>query len=346
MSKFAEKHAENYAEILRDARWLPHGYDAANDALQFIQIDRNYLSRSAFLADANPVSGVQPVSIPLTEIAKITADLPIPAAPMHFIFHTAFCRSTLLARALEHPGLSAGLSEPGILAKIGGAPPHVLPIAARLLARPWGDAAWGDAESVFVKPTNHANALIPALMDANADARAILMTNPLPSFLAAIIRKGMMGRRWARQLYLEVMSYAGMDLGMDAREQFAMTDLQAAGLAWFLNQRYFDALARKYGARVKVLDGDAFGREPARVLEAVGGFTSVPIDAPRAAEIAAGPVFTADAKTGEDYAAKSARDAAATASAVVEDEIAKVEEWIGMIAKSAGLAVPVQQTLI
>ncbi len=328
----------NTAEILADARWLPHGFDAAQNAISFIRIERSRLAETAFLADAVPVAGVQPVAVPIGAIMRVSD---IPSAPMHFIFHTAFCRSTLLARALEQPGVSAGLSEPGILARIGGAGPDVLPAVSRLLARPWGAG-----ETNFVKPSNHTNALIPALMEANPASNAVLMTNPLPSFLAAIIRKGMMGRRWARQLYLEVMAYAGMDIGMDAREQFAMTDLQAAGLAWFLNQRFFDALARKYPGRMRVLDGDAFGREPAAVLAAVGAFTGAAIDAERAAAIASGPVFTADAKTGEDYAAKSARDAAATQSAVVEDEIAKVGEWIGMIAGQVGVEVPVRGTLI
>ena len=329
---------ENTAEILNDARWLPHGFDAAQNAVSFIRIERSRLAETAFLADAEPTAGIQPVSVPMAEIAHAAN---IPSAPMHFIFHTAFCRSTLLARALEQPGVSAGLCEPGILARIGGAGPDVLPAVSRLLARPWGAG-----ETNFVKPSNHTNALIPALMEANPASRAVMMTNPLPSFLAAVVRKGMMGRRWARQLYLEVMAYAGMDLGMDAREQFAMTDLQAAGLAWFLNQRFFDALARKYPGRMRVLDGDHFGREPAAVLAAVGGFTGAAIDTERAAAIASGPVFTADAKTGEDYAAKSARDTAATQSAVVEDEIAKVGEWVGMIAAQAGVEVPVRGTLV
>ncbi len=327
----------DFSDILTDPCWLPHGYDASSRAITFIRIDRDRLAQSAFLADAVPAAGTQPVAIPLDVIAAAQFD----AAPLHFIFHTAFCRSTLLARALEQPGLCAGLSEPGIIAKIGNTGPDVTAQVLRLLAR-----GWGEGEAVFVKPTNHANALIPAMMDARADAKAILMTNPLPSFLSAVIRKGMMGRRWGRQLYLEVMSYAGMDLGMDGAEQFAMTDLQAAGLAWFLNQRYFDALIRKYDGqgkgRVRVLDGDAFGAQPAQTLEAAGRFTGIALGAKTAQAIASGPVFTADAKTGEDYAAKSARDTAATQSPVVEEEIAKVGEWIGMIAAQAGVEVPVR----
>ena len=328
------------AEILSDPRWLPHTFDPARGTFGFIRIPRARLSDNGFLADAKSEPGSVPVEIPMNQIAAAA----LPRGAVHFIFHTAFCRSTLLVRALEIPGVSAGLSEPGILARLvgkGDAGMRAVAPAVGLLGRPWGNE-----EAVLIKPTNHGNVLIPALMQARPDAKAVLMTNPLPSFLAAVVRKGMMGRRWARTLYLEMMGYAGMDLGLDAREQFAMTDLQAGALAWFLNQRYLDALARQFGDRVRVLDGDVFGAEPAKVLEAVGRFTGVAIDAERAAAIASGPVFTKDAKTGLDYAEKSARDAAATQSAVVEDEIAKLGEWIGAIAQQAGVQVPMRQTLI
>lgn len=327
--------------ILRDARWLPHGFDPARRAITFIRIERERLSQPAFLADAVPASGTQPVEVNLDVIASAELD----QAPLHFIFHTAFCRSTLLTRALEHPGVSAGLSEPGIivaLSQAGIAPGQPGRDAAapvmRLLSRPWSEG-----EAVFVKPTNHANMVIPLLMDVCPDARAVLMTNPLTSFLAAIVRKGLLGRRWGRQLYLELMGYAGMDFGMDPREQFSMTDLQAGGLAWLLNQRYLGALTRQYGNRVRVLDGDVFGAEPAVSIAALARFTQVPLDAD---SIANGPVFARDAKTGEDYATKAARDAAATSSAVVEDEIGKVAEWIGIIARQGGIEAPLRATLV
>ncbi|MHA7818681.1 MAG: hypothetical protein ACX930_03425 [Erythrobacter sp.] len=331
----------DFAQILSDPRWLPHAFDPARGEIHFIRISRARLSEPAFLADAKPASADDRCTIPLAEVQGAR----IETAPLHFIFHTAFCRSTLLVRALEQPGLATGLSEPGIVASLVNAGQHggaAIGPVTRLLARPWGEGQ-GGPEPVFVKPTNHANALAPALMDAVPGAKAVLMTNPLPSFLKAVVRKGMLGRRWARTLYLELMGYAGMDLGMDGREQFAMTDLQAGALAWFLNQRYLRTLVERFGDRVRVLDGDAFGAEPARVLQAVGAFTGVALDGEA---IASGPLFAKDAKTGEDYAAKAARDEAATRSAVVEDEVAKVTEWIGMIARQAGIKVPVRGTLV
>lgn len=328
------------AALAADPHWLPHAFDPARQSLTFAKLPRARLAANAFLADIARETGYETAEVPLAALASA---VPAPSAPVTFIVHTAFCRSTLLARALEQSGISTGLSEPGIIASLAGAgaagQAALAPVAA-LLARPWSVG-----EAVFIKPTNHANMLAPALMRAVPQARAVLMSNPLPSFLAAVVRKGMMGRRWGRQLYLEMMSYAGMDLGMDGREQFLMTDLQATGLAWFLNQRFLAALVQNFGERVRVLDGDAFGRDPAATLAAVYAFAGHAVSPEQIAAIASGPVFAADAKTGEDYAAKAARDAEATRSSVTEDEIAKVGEWVSMIARQAGMSVPLAQTL-
>lgn len=337
--------AELPAELMADPHWLPHVFDPARGVLGFVRVPRERLGQPAFVSEIGSDSGYARAELGLADLTHADdGGVEIATStPTTFIFHTAFCRSTLLVRALERPGVSAGLSEPGILASLvnAGAPGlAALPAVAALLARPWATG-----EAVFIKPTNHANRIAPALMQALPQARAVLMTNPLPSFLAAVVRKGMMGRRWGRLLYLEMMGYAGMDLGMDAREQFAMTDLQAAGLAWFLNQRYLAGLAGMLGERARVLDGDGFGRDPHGTLARVYAFAGVEVGRDTIAGIATSPIFTRDAKTGTDFAAKSARDEAATRSAVTDDEIAKVAEWVGLIAQQAGLRVPLVSTL-
>lgn len=323
------------ATIEADARWLPHMLDLAGGRMLFVRVERAVLAEPGFLADVKPDAAGGSAWLPLDTVRAMR---PV-AGPLHFIFHTAFCRSTLLVRALNIEGVSAGLAEPGIIAQLAGAGP-----AARDLVKPVVDLLarpWGEGEAVFVKPTNHANALIPALLAAAPQARAVLMTNPLETFLASVDRRALLGRRWGRQLYLEVMSYAGMDLGMDAREQFSMTDLQAAGLAWFLSQRMFASLAAgPESARLRVLDGDRFDRERAETLAAVLAFAAVKSDPAQVRGVAGGQLFQRHAKLGGAMAAPPAR------STAFAQEVEQVRQWIGMIAAQAGLTVPVPQTLL
>lgn len=323
------------ATIAADPHWLPHRLDLAGGRLQFLQITRETLTAPGFLADLNEEQAEGAAWLALADVQAMR-----PATgPVHFIFHTAFCRSTLLVRALNVEGVSVGLAEPGVLAQLAGAgdaAKDLVKPVCDLLSRPWAEG-----EAVFIKPTNHANMLIPALLAARPDARGVLMTNPLTSFLKSVDKRALMGRRWGRQLYLEMMSYAGMDLGMDGREQFSMTDLQAAGLAWFLSQRLFTMLmAGSDAARLRTLDGDRFDLDRVDAVEAVLDLAGLSFDPQQIEAVVDGPLFARHAKLGGDFAGEVG-DAAPS----FQQECEQVEQWIGMIAQQAGMSVPVKQTL-
>ena len=322
------------AEIERDPRWLPHALDLPGQRMQFVRVEREVLSQPPFLADFRPASPDGEAWLGFEDIKALRPQ----TGPLHFIFHTAFCRSTLLVRALEIEGVSAGLAEPGIIAQLAGAGDAAAALVkpvCDLLSRPWGEG-----EAVFVKPTNHANRLIPALLAARPDAKAVLMTNDLAPFLRSVARRGLMGRRWGRQLYLELMGYAGMDLGMDAREQFSMSDLQATSVGWFLSQRYFTQLSQgALSERLRVLDADRFDKDRAQTLAGLLDFAGVAVAPNTVGTIAQGPRFASHAKLGGEYAPE------ATTSAILEEEIEQMRQWTQMIAQQAQIAVPVAQTL-
>ncbi len=324
------------ATIERDPRWLPHALDLAGRRVQFVKMPRETLSQPPFLADFAPATAQDEAWFSFAQVEAMEPE----TGPLHFIFHTAFCRSTLLVRALEIEGMSAGLAEPGIIARLAGAGD-----AARSLVKPVCDLLsrpWGDGEAVFVKPTNHANMLIPALLAARPDASAVLMTNDLAPFLRSVARRGLMGRRWGRQLYLELMGYAGMDLGMDAREQFSMTDLQAASVGWFLSQRWFAQLATgPEGQRLRVLDGDRFDADREKTLAAVFDNAGMSVPASTISAVTEGPRFASHAKLGGRFTDTEGEGV----SAIVAEEIEQMRQWTGMIAQQAGLQVPLRQTL-
>lgn len=327
------------SSIAADPSWLPHRIDVPTRMVEFIRVERSELSAQGFLADRT-AEGEARALVSWDDVAAMNPQ----AGQLNFIFHTAFCRSTLLVRALDAPGVSVGLNEPGIIASMvnagEAARPLIAPLLA-LLARPHAEG-----ETVFVKPTNHANMLMPALLQARGDARGVLMTNALPVFLRSVARKGMMGRRWGRQLFLEMQGYAGMDFGMDARENFAMSDLQAAGLAWFLAQRWFalhlgGQVQGVAGDRLRVLDGDRFDAERETTIASVLDFAGVDASTGLAAELATSDVFTQHSKLGGSFEEKPAGEEDAT----LVEEIEQVEKWVGMIAGQAGLPVPLKQTL-
>ena len=52
-----------------------------------------------------------PIPLNALPLARLRAE----ARPIHFIFHTGYCCSTLLCRALDVPGVSMALKEPQIM---------------------------------------------------------------------------------------------------------------------------------------------------------------------------------------------------------------------------------------
>jgi hypothetical protein len=328
------------AAVAADPAWLPHVYNSARRSVQFVRFPVEVLESPRFLADYRPTQPADEAWLDEREVASLRVGGPTP----HFIFHTALCRSTLLVRALHASRRATGLNEPGILNSLGetvggvraGTPALLSPCLA-LLSRPRGDV-----ESSVIKPSNVANALIPGIMASQPHARAIMMSNSLQAFCGSVHRKGLMGRRWARRLTAHVQRYAPLDLGLDDAGLFELTDMQVAGLAWLLQQRWFAILlAEDREGRMRTLDADEFAKRPAESLSLAAAHFGMKLDGKAAREVVASEVFTNHAKLGGSYAERVKLERRAADSRVVDEEIEMVSVWIAQIASQTGLVLPV-----
>lgn len=318
--------------LAHDPLWLPHRYVRRTGHVELVKIPRSRFSADEFLADHTPDQADNLVRLPLDQFT--TAE--VQSGNAHFIFHTAFCRSTLLARALNIPGISVGMSEPGIIANLMAnqdSANGAIHAVTRWLARPQSMS-----QATFIKPTNHANAIIPSLMAAQPDAKAILISNSLISFLKSVNRRGLLGRQWARKLYLEVQQYAPLDLGMSAVEHFAISDMQAAGLAWLLQRRWFLMVMEQLGEeRFVTLDSDDFDQNRKATLKAALELAHVHIDDGVANDAANAPLFNSHSKLGGDFAGMESRQSEQERSAIWDQEAGQVQQWIDAIARQAGI---------
>jgi hypothetical protein len=335
-----EKLVPDAGEIFANPHWVPHHYDAQEQKVQFVHLDRDEIRGLTFLADYQP----QKPHNSYWMAANALEPENIAAGQLHFIFHSAFVRSTLLTRALDIPGKCLGLSEPGILNELAAAGPKALPIMApvlQLLSRPFGPG-----EVMVIKPSNAANSLIPAMLSARRDARALLLTGSVENFLRSVHKKGMMGRRWARRLYSHLMQYAPIDLGMSKVDQFEATDLQYAGLAWFLQQRQFAMLLSSgERQRLRSLDSDRFNQERTKTLASLSDLFGIDAKADEVSAVVDGPLFTTHAKLGGDFEAQIESEEKAAQSGVVEQEVAMVAQWVDQISKAAGISWPLARSL-
>ena len=129
----------NVDAIARDATWLPHRYDPGHDSVHFVKVTREAHRAATFLTDDHLPTSSEPVVVRRAEaIAEAS-----PPAPLHFIFHSAFCGSTLLARAFDIEGVAMGLKEPVIFVRDGEPRPEPRkPVTSTHRDPMDDDAAW------------------------------------------------------------------------------------------------------------------------------------------------------------------------------------------------------------
>jgi hypothetical protein len=333
--------------VATDPQWLPHTFGPDGSQLTSVFVPRAKHRELMFLTDDHYLGHYAKTVHPANDVARQIGD--VAAAPLHFIFHTAFCCSTLMVKALDIPGRSVGLKEPEILINAANriarsddvANRERLGLVLRLLARPFGPG-----ETVIVKPSNSANRIILPALEMLPQARAVLMHSDLPTLLRSVAKRGMWGRRWARKVFRNVSAWTSLRFGYGPDELFELTDLQVAGLAWLMQIHHFGEVARRMGSRAIALEGAELIRDPGPVLGRVSALFGLDLDAPTLSAIANGPVFSRHSKFAQrDYgidAREAEHDAAVAAHG---EEIELVVKWVEAVAAHCGIpataAVPV-----
>lgn len=325
--------------VARDATWLAHRYDPGHDAVHFLPVSRAIHAQATFATDEHLPAGLDPLVVRRQDAMAAAP----PRAPLHFLFHSAFCCSTLLARAFDRPGWGMGLKEPVILNDLigwrrrggqGSDMAEVLDDVLTLLARPFGPG-----EMVCVKASTAVNALAPAMLTLREESCAVLLYAPLRTYLGSIARKGLDGRLWVRTLLTGMLDDKLVQLGFGPRDYLGQTDLQVAAIGWLANQQLFARLVDQFGPeRVRTLDSATLMRDPAAAVAAFAALTARPLSAADVAEIAAGPAFRTHSKSGTPFDARDRTTEIAHGDQLHADEIDKVAHWAEKVAASAGIA--------
>tara|TARA_R110000868_G_scaffold57942_1_gene178757 strand:- start:3852 stop:4877 length:1026 start_codon:yes stop_codon:yes gene_type:complete len=315
-------------QIAADPLWFPDAHDANSHALRLSRISRKALVEEAFLDDRWDRSGAAQAAHPVSDFASLVA----PKRAPRFIWHTAFCGSTLLARCLDKPGSNLSLREPAVLMSLANmkrtqgaeALQRELGPVLALLARPFVRR-----EHVTIKPTNTVNNLIGDVAALLPDARHLLLYSELRAFLLSIAKKGEPGRAFARQLFT-IFAMDGHPIARtQPRELLKLTDLQIAALVWHMQVASFLEAARTHGPEhVASLDGDRFLHAPEPALIAVDDFLGLGLGGEHARQMASGPIFARDSKDqAQAYSAERRAAEAEQAAAALGPALDAVIQW-------------------
>ncbi len=324
--------------------WLAHRFDPSHDSVQFIEVDRSTRARVPFLTDES--LGKREPYIVRRDAVNVQ---PKASSPIRYIFHSAYCCSTLLANAYDRPGLSFSLKEPVILNDLvgwrhRGAEPAqvgaVLVDALALLARPFKPG-----ELCIIKPSNVVNGLARAMLGVRNDSKALLLHAPLPAYLSSIASKGLWGRLWVRDLLAKQLIDGPSGFGFTPQDYFLQTDLQVAAVGWLAQHALFAQIATTWPERVRTIDSDTLLAHPADALLALDLFFNVQDNEDGRAAII-DRAFTRNSKSGEVFNASNRSDEQAASRATYGDEIDKVLTWAKTITDGVGLSFELPAPLI
>lgn len=291
------------------------GFDAGQDRYQFVRVSRATYRESAFLDHR-----IQPRPAEVRSLAGAEVDLLLRAVaprPASWIFHTAFCASTLLAQCLDHEARTLVLREPAVLSRLAaserqqgtGANAVIRRRVLALIARSYG------GERVIVKPSNYANALLPAVLSeppARGPAhRCVLLSCSLRELLISLLNK----RREAGRLLASFTAALLADSDYSERTGHppldSLTLLQQGVLFWHCQRYHFQSCLERAGRHCTLgLTMARWLERPAQTLAELDGFFELGLDeAAIQATVAAG-AFRWHAKTGARYGPQQ-RDAEA-----------------------------------
>ena len=339
------KRQDDVRSVISDGRWLAHRYDETHDAVHFVRLSREDHQRITFLTDSE-IGEARKVVLARAECLAAVKTL-APQTP-RLIFHSAYCCSTLLARAFDLPGAAMGIKEPQILNDViglrlrGGDPRQVaaaLDIALWLLARPLANG-----EINVIKPSNVVNPMIPAIFAMRPDTRSLLLHAPLEAYLGSVARKEIEGRAWVRELMWKLIRLGQAErFGFTEEDLYRQTDLQVAALGWLAQQALFADLAAKHGQQLRTIDSETLTARPGECMAALGHLFQIELDGEAVASV---PAFREHSKDRGAYGAAERAAERESGLAIHAREIAMVLEWSRVVADHADVPLNLPDPLI
>lgn len=340
-----------HADLVQDYRWLPYRMSPQTGQLHFVRAERTDHQAVTFLNDQLLSRGTGQRTARLSDLLPALADA-APGSESRFIFHTSFCCSTLLARALDVPGVSMGLKEPLVLNDLAAAAAAarrtdvVRPLlgpALQLLSRPFAPG-----EKVVIKPSNVVNPLIGEIIKQTETNAALFLSSPLDDFLRSVAKKGLFGRIWARRQSQHLARLPPAPIAFPDSERWEHSDLQVAALVWMQQRAQFARiLAQLPPERGASLENHVLLGDPQAVLSAIARFFSLALSTDQIDHAVAGPAFQQDSKRHNRMHDPHQRRAEhQQLDGLLGDEIRMVVSWAGTVAEHFKLNLKLSHPLL
>jgi hypothetical protein len=236
---------------LADPHWFPVDLHVPERWFGMLELSEDAIERSSFLDNRIEARLEQAVALPVLQVGHGR-----PRSTLGWLFHTSFCASTLLARALHLAPFTVCLKEPLVLRRLSDAKHKqwsldgLLEPAVQLLARPWQPGG-----AVVIKPTHVALNLAGALLKATPGSRAVILTCTLDEFLISNLKKPADSQAKIPTLIERALRATTFGARLAPAAHRPPDLVSAAGLQWAAQRELMlDVIQGAQSQRVRALD--------------------------------------------------------------------------------------------
>ncbi len=295
-------------------------------------------------------SGKRQVQFTVDELVQL--ENKVDPKSINFIFHTSFCRSTLMSKALHVDNVNFSLKEPSVLLSLaesirftqGMNNPAMrkvaLPVILKLIT-----GLIHENESVLIKPTNFANNILPEVVSSGA--KVLLMYSDLKSYLISILKYGESGRGFARQLYTRLMVDCDKYKNMKPQQALLLTDLQIATMVWRQQMELFvEMLTIAPDGQIATLSSEVFKNNQSKTLQSAFDFFEIQVSEDIVESIINGPVFQQHSKSHKNVDNESIERQTLAVENKYQDEIEATLKWAEKFKIQFDVTLPLKNNLL
>jgi hypothetical protein len=333
------------AAFFDDPRLMFFGFEG--DFARFVPMDRGSYARSIFFDQRIEPAEGEALLIPLDPLLDHLAERGFEPPRLRFIHHFAQSGSTLLARALDHPG-NLVIREPwhlrqlGVAFGAGAAGPlsadqrAVLEFSLAMLGK-----RFAARSPLIVKGNVPISLFAGAIAELDPTQAAILLHFPLEDYCAAVLRTPN-HQRWLETVTTEI------DLGSDPLiggiSRLSVAE-KAAALWHSMIKRFEQLLAANPAMRS--LDANQLFDRPVKTIAAANQLFDAGLEAAEIGTIASGPLFSSYSKNpavAYDPATRIERREQTKAMLAADLQLAR--RWVERRAAEAGLPIALARPLL
>ncbi|MEH6591239.1 MAG: hypothetical protein V7746_13355 [Halioglobus sp.] len=326
-------------DLISDARYYLNGIDFQNRQARFYVVDASLPNDNCDL-----VRQQQPIFIPLDPLLEFVGNNPRSTdRPVHFIWMTDYCGSTLYAKALNQVSGLYLYNETALFAELAIVRRQIDGGVSNMSVDEWRTLlrlallfqgkTFADDDIALVKEWPVSNYIMRDILNMNDSSRGIFMYAPLEDYLVACLKKPER-RKLARERVCQLFSDLPRMQALSHIDITSLSDAKVAALHWlYLMYLYQDSEA-EYNPQLHSLCSKDFFESPASVIKSSSGFFGFDAGDEVASSIIGGSVFSQYSKNHSVEYSMEARTAAIAESRLrFDDEVSEGLEWAQFITR-------------